>query len=88
MNDIVANILALYPKPDAQVSEEQADRLHHRDLDHCTEDDLRRELSFLRTWNFVLDSEWHLERERCVSEELRRRHDRANQARAQRRIVA
>lgn len=76
MNDIITQILALYPTPDDQTSEEQGDRLHHRDLDQRTEDDLRRELSFLRTWNFVLDSPWHLEREQRVSEAIRRIHER------------
>lgn len=76
MSDILAQVLALYPAPDAQVSEEQADRLHHRDLDQRTGEDLKRELSFLRTWNFVLDSAWHLEREQRVSEAIRRTHER------------
>jgi len=76
LNDILANVLALYPTPNEQTSEEQADRLHHRDLDHRTDDDLKRELSFLRTWNFVLGSEWHLEREIRVSAAIRRVHER------------
>jgi hypothetical protein len=76
LNPILTQILSLYPTPDAQLSEAQSDRLFHCDLDKLTEPDLRRELSWLRTWNFVLDSEWHLEREQRVSDEIRRRHER------------
>lgn len=76
MNPILDQILALYPTPDAQKSEEQSARLFHVDLEKLTEDDLRRELAWLRTWNFVIDSAWHLDRETRVAEELRRRHER------------
>jgi hypothetical protein len=76
VNPLLHQILALYPTPDAQESEEQSDRLFYVDLPKLTEDDLRRELAWLRCWNFVLDSPWHAEREERVSEELRRRHER------------
>lgn len=69
------NLLALYPIPSELVSEDQADRFHNRDLSSRTDDDLRRELSFLRVVNFVTDSAWHLEREVSVAAELSRRRN-------------
>lgn len=76
MHPIISEILSLYPTPDATTSEEQADRLGHLDLGELSENDLRRELSWLRTWNFVLASECHAEREQRVADELRLRHER------------
>lgn|GEM_PF-4131620 len=69
------DLLTLYPTPNELVSEDQADRFHNLDLPARTEDDLRRELSFLRVVNFVADSEWHLEREVQVAAELSRRRN-------------
>lgn len=69
------NLLDLYPTPSELSSEDQADHFHNRDLSSRTEDDLRRELSFLRVLNFIEDSEWHLEREVQVAAELSRRRN-------------
>ena len=69
------DLTALYPVPSELVSEEQADKLHGRDLPSLPDDDLKRELSFLRVLNFVTASNWHLEREVRVAAELSRRRD-------------
>ncbi len=67
------DLLALYPQPSEYVSEEQADRFHGRDLVSLTDDDLKRELAFLRVVNFAHHSAWHVEREARVGGELARR---------------
>jgi len=77
------DLLSLYPQPDELASEEQADRFHGRDLASLTEEDLRRELSYLRVVNFVCCSEWHLEREVRVAAELAKRRRLRDRARRQ-----
>lgn len=76
MNDIVATISRLAIVPDPLVSEEQADKYHHHDLDARNENDLRRELSFLRWFNYLEESAWHQDREQFVARALRQRHER------------
>lgn len=74
------DLLSLYPQPDEHASDEQFDRFHGRDLASLTEEDLRRELSYLRVVNFVSASEWHLEREVRVAAELASRRNHRNRS--------
>jgi len=86
--DIVAIINAFDPAPDEQLSEARDDRVHHRDLSGQEESDLVRELAWLRTRNYLAQSEWHLQREGQVSSELRRRRDLRNERHPSRRGAA
>ncbi len=72
---IASDLLDLYPCPDPSVSEDQFNKFEHGDLAALTNHDLRRELVALRLINFVVDSEWHRERELQVLGELQHRGD-------------
>jgi hypothetical protein len=74
--DILAELPSLYPVPDPTRSQEQANRFSHSDLEAEPDASLRRELSLLRWFNYFVDSEWHLERERRIAAEIRLRHER------------
>ncbi len=77
MNQNVAELVnALYPVPDPNVSEEQADRHSNRDLRDETDDVLRRELTVLHLINFATDDEWFRDREMAVANELGYRRSR------------
>lgn len=67
---VVDVVKAIFPTPDPNSSEEQADRFTNRDLPAESVDSLRRELTVLHVVNFVLDSEWHRDRETAVANEL------------------
>ena len=62
----------LYPVPD-ELTEEGFDRFNNLDLPKLTDVGLRREITFLRWFNFLSGDEWHLSRELAIAEELARR---------------
>jgi hypothetical protein len=73
----ILEVVAAFVKsrePDEAISEDQHDRLHHVDLAHSTELDLRRELAFTRWANYLVTSEWHQAREEEIGRELQRRY--------------
>lgn len=71
MNQNVVDLVKeLYPLPDPNNSEEQADRHTNRDLPHEAMDSLRRELTVLHLINFCLDHAWYRDRETAVAAEL------------------
>ena len=68
----VSDLCGLYPVPD-ELTEEGFDRFNNLDLPKLRDEDLRREITFLRWFNFLSGGEWHLSRELAVAEELARR---------------
>jgi hypothetical protein len=64
------DLLQLLPVPNELVSAEQFDRANHFDLASLSHADLARELTACRLINLVLDSPWHLDRERLIAERL------------------
>lgn len=69
-HNVIELVNQIYPEPDPNVSDEQAERYSNRDLSSETIDTLRRELTTLHIINFAVDSEWHRDRETAVAFEL------------------
>jgi hypothetical protein len=78
--DIIENIIAAVKVPDELESENARDRFNHADVPDRSDEDLRRELGFVRWLLYVTDSAWHGDRERIIGHELAERRERRRDA--------